>query len=214
MPKIVVTGYADHGKDTVAEMLGLPFASSSLFVCERAVLPVLGPKYGYATAEECHADRDAHRQEWYQLIYEYNAQDKARLARELFAENDVYVGWRHIEEFEAGRNEGLFDLAIWVDASKRKPPEPDSSITIGPEDCDIVIPNNGSEWELARRVARVAKMLQPSEPLYVRVCREDFSPTEHFVEIETAQGRSVRVPSKTQGKGRLIGPLHAGRFGR
>lgn len=160
MPKIVVTGYADHGKDSVAELLGLSYSSSSLFVCERAVLPTLGPKYGYRSVDECYADRDNHRDEWYQLIYEYNQRDLPRLARELFAENDVYVGWRHRGEFLAGREEGLFDLAIWVDASDRRPPESSKSMTIRREDCDIVIENNGTEEDLRRRLAPVRKILR------------------------------------------------------
>ena len=150
--KILLIGHARHGKDTVSEMLvylmGLTFRSSSDFVNERAVFPVLAPKYGYQTLDECYQDRVNHRKEWYELLREYNGDDPARLGRELFEEYDIYCGLRHREEFQAMKDESLFDVCIWIDAGKRLPPESLESMTLTKEDADIVVDNNGSLEDL------------------------------------------------------------------
>jgi dephospho-CoA kinase len=150
--KILLIGHARHGKDTVSEMLqqmlGLTFRSSSEFVNESVVFPVLAPKYGYTTLDECYQDRVNHRQEWYELLRKYNGDDPARLGRELFEENDIYCGLRHREEFEAMKDQSLFDVCIWVDASKRLPLESTTSMTLERTDANIVIDNNQSLKQL------------------------------------------------------------------
>lgn len=150
--KILLIGHARHGKDTVSEMLvdlmGLTFRSSSDFVNERAVFPVLAPKYGYKTLDECYQDRVNHRQEWYELIRDYNGDDPALLGRELFEECDIYCGLRHREEFEAMKAEDLYDVCVWVDAGNRLPPESLDSMTLTMEDADVVVDNNGSLEDL------------------------------------------------------------------
>ena len=154
-PNLMLLGYGRHGKDTVAEILtayGYTYMSSSLAAAQEAVFPVLAPKYGYRTVEECFEDRHNHRQEWYDLITEFNTPDKARLPRIIYSKVDVYVGIRNREEFYAAKEEGLFDYAIWVDASQRVPVESTESCTVKPEDADIVIDNNGPEKHLPIRV--------------------------------------------------------------
>lgn len=145
--KLIITGYAKSGKDTLCDMLvkqGHSFKSSSDFVNERAVYPVLKEVYGYKSPEECFADRINHREEWFNLIYNYNSADPAKLGRELFKEYSIYCGLRNIIEFEALVKE-FNPLTIWIDATKRLgKTETIHSITIRPEDCDIVINNNKS----------------------------------------------------------------------
>lgn len=156
--KIMLIGHARHGKDTVCDLLkkhyGFQFRSSSDFVNERAVFPVLAPKYGYTSLEQCYDDRVNHRQEWYELLREYNGDDPARLGRELFAENDIYCGLRHREEFDAMKREGVFDVCVWVDASDRLPPESAESMTMTKDDADLVIDNNGSLNDLTLNVVK------------------------------------------------------------
>ena len=147
--KILVIGHARHGKDTVSEMLakrmGLKFRSSSDFANERAVFPVLAPKYGYKTLNECYQDRVNHRQEWYELIRDYNGDDPARLVRELYQECDIYCGLRHREEFEAAKAEGLFGVVVWVDAIEREPAEPADSMSLTAADADVIFNNNNKQ---------------------------------------------------------------------
>lgn len=162
--KLFILGHGRHGKDTFAEFLtacvpGIKFVSSSLFVGERAVFPTLGPRYGYATPEECFEDRANHRQEWHELISAFNTPDKASLARALFEEFDLYVGLRCRVELEASRH--LADLVIWVDRSAVLPPESETSNTITADDCDVIVPNNGSIEELFDRAEKLASILYP-----------------------------------------------------
>lgn len=146
--KIAVLGHARHGKDTLAGLLarhyGFTFTSSSLFGAEKAVKPWLEKWHDmtYRTLEDMYADRVNHRSLWYQAIAEYNTPDKARLGRELLSEFDLYVGLRNVDELNALKKEKAFSTVLWIDASKRLPPEPDTSCNITPDDCDLIIDNN------------------------------------------------------------------------
>ena len=157
--KLMILGYARHGKDTVAEILhndlGLKFMSSSFAAAEKVMVPYFASKgITYPSLAECYADRVNHRQEWFEEIKAYNTPDLSRLAREIYAENDIYVGIRNIFEFSAARDARLFDYSIWVDRSKHVPPEPSTSMTITPEMATHVIDNNGTLEEL--RIKTVA----------------------------------------------------------
>jgi len=150
-PKVLILGAARHGKDTAAELLselaGWRFQSSSLFIAERAVLPTLGPKYGYTSVAECYEDRHAHRNEWRDLIRAYNRDDRARLAKELLQVCNVYVGMRcHLEYAECVR-QGVFDHVLWVDASRRVGGH-DTSLTIVYTEDDARVANDGTRAEL------------------------------------------------------------------
>lgn len=151
--KLMILGYARHGKDTVAEILqnslGLKFMSSSFAAAEKVLIPYFKTiGVSYKSLDECYADRVNHRAEWYEQIKAYNTPDKARLAREIYADNDVYVGIRSAEEFEAARDERLFDYSIWVDRSKHVAPESTSSNTILPSMANYVLDNNGTLEQL------------------------------------------------------------------
>lgn len=151
-PKLMILGHARHGKDTVGEWFkarGYTFISSSLFVCEKAVFPAFAAAgRPYNSVESCYADRMGRRDFWYDAISAYNRPDANRLGKELFAEYDMYVGLRSARELHALRNAGAFDLAIWVDASERCPPEPRSSCTVEPWMADYIIDNNGTLEDL------------------------------------------------------------------
>lgn len=152
-PKILICGYGQHGKDTFGEILrdlfGYKISSSSWFACQKFIFGQMKLRgANYSTPEQCWADRHNCRSLWYNLISEYNRGDPSRLARELLAEHDVYVGMRNVEEFKACQDEGLFDLVVWVDRSKHVAPEDKSSNTITPDLCDIMVSNNDSLDEL------------------------------------------------------------------
>ena len=66
---------------------------------------------------------------------------------------------RDKEEFNECVNQKLFDLIIWVDASKRLPLEPGTSFNINMSDADIVIENNGSYEEFVEKSRRIGKLL-------------------------------------------------------
>jgi len=175
LPKVLVIGHARHGKDTVSEMLlndfGFNFTSSSWFCAERVMLPYFQQKVTdwlnfadvnepcptvYHSAEECFDDRHNHRKEWYDQISAYCRPDASRLARGIFAENDIYCGLRSSREFHAVKGGGLFDLCVWIDSSGRGiAPEDKESCTIEPWMADVVIDNSGDLLELRLNVHRL-----------------------------------------------------------
>lgn len=156
--RVMVMGYARHGKDTVSELLqkmyGAKFTSSSWFCAERIAFPALKDKYGYADVQACYDDRSNHRAEWYDLITAFNTPDLTSLGRAIFEGHEVYCGIRNAREFHALRNAGVFDVAIWVDASERLDGhiEDKSSCTVEPWMADFVLDNNGSLEDLERNL--------------------------------------------------------------
>ncbi len=148
LPKLLVIGHGRHGKDTVCEILketyGFSFESSSQFCSKLFIYDQLKDKYGYATEQECYADRHNHRAEWYDAICDYNVPDAARLGREIFKTHDIYCGLRNKREFFAMKNTGVFDYAIWVDRSDHLPPESKDSMSLEQWMADFTIDNNSS----------------------------------------------------------------------
>lgn len=163
--KLMVMGFARHGKDTVCEILqeryGLSFVSSSLFAAEEVVYPILKKRYGYTSVEECFEDRYSHRDEWFNLIKGYGeVNGKDALTKRIFEECDIYCGIRNHHEFLAARDAELFDLAIWVDASKRKPAEDSESCSVSPYMADLVLDNNGSMEDLVDNTIHMMRHIE------------------------------------------------------
>lgn len=161
--KLLVIGAARWGKDSFAEILGehygLKFESSSQAAADIFLYDVLKDLYGYKTPEECFEDRMNHRAEWYEMICDYNKDDKARLAKGILQRTDCYVGMRDRGEITECMKQGLFDLIIWVDASERLPHEDSSSFNIDKTCADIIIENNGTYSEFKEKVLRLGKLL-------------------------------------------------------
>jgi hypothetical protein len=154
--KLIIFGHQRHGKDTACEYLeaeyGLTFSASSMFACRLFLYDQLRERFGYDSLDACFEDRVNHRQLWYEAIRDYNDPDRARLGKAIFAEHDVYCGIRDREEFECLKREGQFDLAVWIDASERKPPESVDSMTLTREDADLVIDNNRTLIDFMERL--------------------------------------------------------------
>lgn len=162
-PKILILGWARHGKDTVAEILrdhfGYTFASSSMFCAEEVCRPAMAELgITYDSLEECYADRVNHRATWYEAIKAYNAEDPARLAKGILETGDLYVGMRSAYEFAEARK--LFDHIWWVDASGRGlPPEPRDSMDIDFEEGFTLIENNGTVVDLYGKIHYALEVL-------------------------------------------------------
>lgn len=163
LPKLLIIGNMRHGKDSLAELLneqiGLRYQSSSQAAAEIFIYDELKEKYGYKTPEECFEDRMNRRPEWYQMICEYNKEDRAKLAKGILERADCYVGMRDRDEIKECIRQGLFDLIIWVDASKRLPLESADSFNIDQSCADIILENNGTFEEFKEKVARLGKIL-------------------------------------------------------
>lgn len=161
--QICIVGSSRHGKDSMAEILrdnfGYKFLSSSQACADIFIYDELKNKYGYKTPLECFEDRVNHRSEWYQMICDYNKDDKARLAKDILKTTDCYVGMRDKPEIDECMKQGLFDLIVWVDASNRLPNEGIESFNIDKSCADIIIDNNGTYEEFETRVLRFGKLL-------------------------------------------------------
>lgn len=158
--KLLLLGNMRWGKDTMAEILnnlyGYTFQSSSQAAADIFIFDELKDKYGYETPEECFEDRVNHRAEWYNLICDYNKDDRARLAKGILEKSDCYVGMRDRDEIEECMRQGLFDLIVWVDASKRLPEEDKSSFNIDKSCADVIVDNNGTLVEFVDNVIKFA----------------------------------------------------------
>lgn len=176
--KLLILGHAGHGKDTAClllqEMFGLRFQSSSMFCLRHIVFPALKDKYGYASEEECYADRVNHRAEWYELIAAFNEGDETRLARGILEESDIYCGLRAKRELHACRNSRIFDAIIWIDASDRLPSEDKSSCTVEPWMSDFVVDNNGNVEDLRRNLHAVLDSILAAVDLGHRLTGERY----------------------------------------
>ena len=161
--KLLIIGSARNGKDTFAELLekhyGLNFKSSSLEAANIFIYDELKDKYGYNTPEECFEDRVNHRAEWYNMICDYNKNDRARLAKGILKNSNAYVGMRDRDEINECIKQELFDLIIWVDSSKRLPPESPDSFNIDISCADIIVDNNGTLNDLEEKAKRIGKIL-------------------------------------------------------
>ena len=142
--KLCIVGHCRHGKDSMAEIF---------------IYDVLKEKYGYKTPDECFEDRVNHRAEWHELICDYNIEDKSKLAKGILEHADCYVGMRDFKEIKECIKQNLFDLIIWVDASKRLPLESKESFNIDINDADIIIDNNGTFEEFKEKVIRLGNII-------------------------------------------------------
>lgn len=159
--KLLICGHGRHGKDTVADLIskhkGYQATSSSFFAMQKMSDQIL-TELGYSSFEEAYSNRGTHRIYLYELIRDYNSPDKSRLSREILEHNQIYVGMRDFEEFEASKD--LFDLKIWVDASDRLLNESAMSFDIPKDEFDIIIENNGSLESLIKKVTSLSKTLK------------------------------------------------------
>lgn len=161
--KLCIIGSARWGKDSLAEIFneyfGITYTPSSEACAEIFIYNELKWLYGYSSVEECFNDRFNHRPEWFNLISEYNEHDKARLAKEIIKNTDIYVGMRSRDEIEECRNQKVFDLIIWVDASKRLPSESKDSFDIDSLCADIIIENNDTYENFKRKAINLGRLI-------------------------------------------------------
>jgi hypothetical protein len=93
------------------------------------------------------------------LIISYNNTDLSKLGKEIFSQYDIYCGLRRKEELVSLKENNICDYIFWVDASKRLPPEDNSSCTVTPEMADYIIDNNSDLDNLYKNVEYVMKQI-------------------------------------------------------
>jgi hypothetical protein len=151
--RVMLVGHSGAGKDTacrfLAEFTHLRFAGTTSDYLAKYVAARLG-----VSVEQAYRTRHANRGVWHKVANELRRSDPALLVRESLEHADLTGGVRKAEEVEACRREGLIDLVVWV-ANDRARPGP--TLTIGPEDCDVVVENHGSLGEFRRRLVEMAR---------------------------------------------------------
>jgi len=157
--KFLILGHKEHGKSTLAEIInkvvGLTHCDSSTAANELFIFKALKDKYGYKTLEECFLDRRSKRDEWFDMICEYNTPNKSRLAEYILLNNDMYAGMRSIEELRSCNQKGMFDLVIGI-FDPNKPLESETSFTIDIfKECDIIFWVNDCVDDLQKKVERL-----------------------------------------------------------
>lgn len=161
-PRLMVIGHAQHGKDTVCELLrdnhGYTFISSSMAALDAAIWPAMSNYY--RSQIECVEDRHNWRALWFELIKRYNAEDPTRLAQFIYSRADIYCGIRSETEFNAVAQAQMFDFCIWVDAGVRLRSESGNSMELNPSMADFMIMNDGPEEQLPGEVSRVIETLE------------------------------------------------------
>jgi hypothetical protein len=90
------------------------------------------------------------------MICGYNKNDRARLTKDILKGYDCYVGMRDLDEFEASKD--LFDVIIWVDATKRLGSDENTN-KISMSAADMVITNNGTFEEFDMKAKALGNML-------------------------------------------------------
>lgn len=153
--KMIINGYAQHGKDTVADMfaekLGITKPSASHVIARYLVTSRLPQGWYEGTLEEqieeAYQDRMHHRTGWFNFV---DQMGRDTLVKECLKLGDIYCGERCKINFQKTRH--LFKHHIWVDATGRgKPVEPESSCTITSAG-HITIHNDGDLELLEQRV--------------------------------------------------------------
>ena len=150
---LAICGPGESGKDTVAKWLHCHTRLRMGRSTSEIILPHVAERLGVSPITAWR-ERSAHRDLWAQEGDRLRTDDPAALARLTLAEGDMCVGVRRRTEMEAAISAGLFDLAVWVD---RLDVPPDTSLTYGPELCDLVIQNHWGLLELHSRLARLAR---------------------------------------------------------
>ncbi|PSV00976.1 hypothetical protein [Photobacterium kishitanii] len=159
MPKFIVMGHKQHGKDSFCEYLrdnyGVTFASSSYTALEVFLFESIKGQFGYKTIDEAYEDRDNHRELYFNKISKFNEDNGLdTLGKIIFKNKDGYCGIRNRKEFVALKNANEFNISIWIDASERLEPENGSSNELTKNDADIVITNNTTRKDFQEKIER------------------------------------------------------------
>jgi hypothetical protein len=160
--KLCIIGHKRHGKDTVAEYFKkyyrYNYESSSMAAAKIFIYDKLKDEYNYKSVEDCFNDRMNHRPLWYNMICDYNKNDKTRLAKDIMLENEIYVGMRDYSEIKECRKENVFNSVISV-YNYRLPLEDENSFNIDIfRDSDFIINNNGTLLDLSMKVLSLNKI--------------------------------------------------------
>ena len=161
--KLGICGWGRAGKDTAAEHLALVtplvYTAGTSYWARFLVFDHYQKTHPgrYANPDECWHDRHNNRDEWAEIIGQYNRDDPVKLYRDCLEEQNFLTGVRWLHEQRALKQADLCDLWIWIENKRVKR---DQTCQITAEDCDITILNNSTPEDFRRRLERFARGLK------------------------------------------------------
>jgi dCMP deaminase len=170
--KYLIIGHGRHGKDTVAEIIAINFGAKFAPTSQLAtpfVRAYIEQHYdtSYISDAACFEDRVNNRPEWAEAIAYFCKDSKTALADLAYANSDIYVGVRMLDEFYAIVAK-YKPLVIWVDACDVLPLESKLSMELTKDLASIEIDNNytrsaASLGSLERQVVNILALRVPSK---------------------------------------------------
>jgi gluconate kinase len=147
---LMILGYANHGKTTVAhfivEHFNLRFVDTSEFIAKN----IMVAKGYYSDIEQAFSKKTQDRALWYREVQNYNEEDAAALVKALLKDSDIYVGLRDKRELKKTVAD-IDPFIVWI-LDERKPKESTDSCTVSQEMAHIIVKNNGTEQELKQQL--------------------------------------------------------------
>lgn len=196
---ILILGHSEHGKSKFAERIVEHFNWSqgeSSYVCKEIVYPVLLKLgFDYNSPEDAWLARRKNKPLWKAIIKDYNKDDLARLTKQIFKDNELYVGQRDGEEFVCAFMQGCFDLIIYVDASKRLPDFDPENLDIPVGMSDIVIDNNGTLEEFNGKIDETIGFLTALMFLKSHLTKKDNRTTKNLVSDLLRLFKNIQKPT-------------------
>lgn len=167
--RLAISGRGRSGKDEAAKWFNDNTSIRySGFSTSMAITPHAAKHLGISE-EEAFARRHEDRMLWFNLGNKLREHDQAFLARQTFEHGDIAVGIRDRDEMQAVLNEGLVDVAIWID--RDVPVDP--TLTYGKELCSIVVENHGTLEEFHAVLRAVAKYLGVLNEQRISICENN-----------------------------------------
>jgi hypothetical protein len=149
-------GRARAGKDTACEFFASITGLTNAGTVSKYIAPYVA-KIDGVPVEDAYARRGESmetRSRWRKIGDDLRANDPAFLVREMMKHGEVGGGIRGRAEIQAARKGNLADLFVWVESNRAWA---DATCEFGPEECDLIIQNNGTIEEFQERLSRLAR---------------------------------------------------------
>lgn len=162
--RVLFCGPSGSGKDVACRTYATATGLTNAGTASKYLAPYVAALG--ITPEEAYRLRHVNTADQIRIGHEVRKDDPAILVRQMLAVGPVGGGLRAKDEIRAARAEGLFDLAVWIERIGGMPVV-DTTLEFGPEECDLVLHNDGTEEEFVYKVCRLAAAVAGVLPMFV-----------------------------------------------